>query len=33
MVDTHQYFNQALQIVLEAGEVSLFRLFTYIYNL
>lgn len=24
MVDTNQYFNHAIKIVLEAGEVSLF---------
>lgn len=30
MIETHEYFNQALQIVLEAGEVSLFGLFRYI---
>jgi len=27
MVDMHQYYSHALKIVLEAGEVSLFRFF------
>lgn len=33
MIDTHKYFNEALKIVLEAGEVSLYGLFRYICNL
>jgi len=27
MVDNNQYFDNALKIVLEAGEVSLYRFF------
>lgn len=33
MIDTQKYFNQALHIVLEAGEVSLYGLFRCIHNL